>query len=45
MKEEWKIRPYLGVLPLVLSALGRGGAVAARGRGVKRSAGRVFTAD
>ena len=21
MKEEWKIRPYLGVLPLVLSAL------------------------
>ena len=21
MKEEWKMRPYLGVLPLVLSAL------------------------
>lgn len=34
MKEEWKMRPYLGVLPLVLSALraeggddGRAGAV------------------
>ena len=25
MKEEWKMRPYLGVLPLVLSALHRGG--------------------
>jgi len=37
MNEEWKMRPYLGVLPLVFSALRARAALPGRGRGDRQA--------